>query len=76
MSRNIDKSELIQSFNVASKMLVTGFSLLNDLDLLIEPQLKSEISALKSEINGCTSQNFDERMDVRVRYLELIAKEN
>lgn len=76
MSRNIDKSELIQSFNIASKMLVTGFSLLNDLDLLIEPQLKSEISALKSEINGCTSQNFDERMDARVRYLELIAKEN
>lgn len=75
MSRNIDKSELIQSFNIASKMLVTGFSLLNDLDLLIEPQLKSEISALKSEINGRTSQNFDERMDVRVRYLELIAKE-
>lgn len=76
MSRNIDKSELIQSFNTASQMIVTGFSLLNDLDLLIEPQLKSEISALKSEINGCTSQNFDERMDARVRYLELIAKEN
>lgn len=75
MSRNIDKSELIQSFNTASQMIVTGFSLLNDLDLLIEPQLKSEISALKSEINGRTSQNFDERMDVRVRYLELIAKE-
>lgn len=75
MSRNIDKSELIQSFNTASQMIVTGFSLLDDLDLLIEPQLKSEISALKSEINGRTSQNFDERMDVRVRYLELIAKE-